>query len=436
VWDAVSGGNQLQNTVIEQVGGIKTNRIASVNGTAFSYDASGNLTGDGARALTYDAMNRLVSVSGLTPESYGYDAANRRVKTEAGGVVTHYIWEGGQVIAEYERGGAATPATGTRYYHRDRMSTRVITDGAGNVVGTMDHLPFGEEIGGSGEKGKHKFTTYERDGTGFDYAMNRHYLSAQGRFAQSDPLGIGAASLENPQSLNLYSYVQNNPVNFVDPTGLLIAFCDARVIGQTFIEGIGDAPVYLITCEIYGGGGGGGPIMPIEPPVGGGGVIVEPPPAPDCAKMLADLIVKAGKLVKEFGKYDPVADGKGGHTYYVKGQQRTTKPGGHFQEINDLQRGIRNDINKYIKACIDKDKNGGGGGGAPVPEWIEELATRPVDPPVIPRTPDNLPMPIPPPPRIPWWKEIFQPRMPSFILFPDLMKCIANPDACRKPERG
>jgi hypothetical protein len=52
-----------------------------------------------------------VSVSGLSSESYGYDAGNSRVKKMVGGVVTHYIWEGDQVIAEYERGGANTPAT-------------------------------------------------------------------------------------------------------------------------------------------------------------------------------------------------------------------------------------------------------------------------------------------------------------------------------------
>src|SRR5262249_5117181 len=157
----------------EQVGGIKTNRIASVNGTVFSYDARGNVTGDGARAYTYDAENRIVSVSGLSSESYSYGAGSRRGKKEAGGVVTHYIWAGDKVIAEYERGGGATPATGTRYYHQDRLSTRVITDIAGAVVGTTDHLPFGEEIGVSGAGEKHKFTTYERDGTGLDYAVNR-----------------------------------------------------------------------------------------------------------------------------------------------------------------------------------------------------------------------------------------------------------------------
>ena len=83
----------------------------------------------------------------------------------------------------------------------------------------MDHLPFGEEIGGSGEGEKHKFTTYERDETGLDYAVNRHYDPLQGRFNQIDPLGWGR-SLADPQSLNLYGYVRNDPVNSVDLTGL------------------------------------------------------------------------------------------------------------------------------------------------------------------------------------------------------------------------
>ncbi len=211
MWDAVSGGSQLQNTVIGQANGAPTNRIASVNGTAFSYDASGNVTNDGVRTYTYDAENRVVGVSGPAPESYGYDAANHRVKKEVGGVVTHYIWEGDQVIAEYKRGGGATQATGTRYYHQDRLSTRLITDGAGNVVGTTDHLPFGEEIGASGEGEKHKFTTYERDGTGLDYAVNRHYAPQLGRFKQPDPLGIGAASIEGLQAIGVRRRLRRTP---------------------------------------------------------------------------------------------------------------------------------------------------------------------------------------------------------------------------------
>jgi RHS repeat-associated protein len=188
--------------------------------------SSGNVTGDGARAYTCDAENRIVSVGGLSSESYSYDAKNHQVKKVVGGVVTHYIWEGDQVIAEYERGGGDTSATGTRYYHQDRLSTRIITGNAGAVVGTTDQLPFGEEIGVSGAGEKHKFTSYERDGA-LDYAVNRHYDPQQGRFNQVDPLGIGASSLADPQSLNLYAYSANDPVNYADPSGA--AFTPASV---------------------------------------------------------------------------------------------------------------------------------------------------------------------------------------------------------------
>jgi RHS repeat-associated protein len=239
VWDAVSGGNLLQNTVISKVGEIKTNRIESVNATAFNYDASGNVTNDGVRTYTYDAVNRIVSASEPSSESYRYDAGNRRVKKVAGGVVTHYIWEGNQVIAKYEHGGSSESATGTRYYHPDCLSTRVITDGAGNVKGTMDHLPFGEETGGSDERDKRKFTTYEQDGTGLYYAVNRFYSPQHGRFAQVDPLGMGATDPTNPQSLNMYSYVLNDPANLTDPSGLVIPII--IIIASAAIGGLSSA---------------------------------------------------------------------------------------------------------------------------------------------------------------------------------------------------
>ena len=50
--------------------------------------------------------------------------------------------------------------------------------------------------------------------------MNRHYSSAQGRFTQVDPIGMSATQLEDPQSLNLYAYCGNDPINQTDPSGL------------------------------------------------------------------------------------------------------------------------------------------------------------------------------------------------------------------------
>jgi RHS repeat-associated protein len=64
-----------------------------------------------------------------------------------------------------------------------------------------------------------KFTSYERDANGTDEAMFRRYNRWHSRFDQPDP--YDGYDLTDPQSFNRYSYVQNDPVNFVDPSGLL-----------------------------------------------------------------------------------------------------------------------------------------------------------------------------------------------------------------------
>jgi RHS repeat-associated protein len=96
----------------------------------------------------------------------------------------------------------------------------MITDAGGNMRGTMSHRPFGEDLGSSGETEKHRFTTYERDSeTGTDYAINRQYSTTTGRFMRPDPV---FGSISNPQSLNRYAYSVNDPINLVDPDGLIV----------------------------------------------------------------------------------------------------------------------------------------------------------------------------------------------------------------------
>jgi RHS repeat-associated protein len=100
--------------------------------------------------------------------------------------------------------------------------------GALNAVKRHDYLPFGEELyagtggrtttqGYTGDSVRQKFTSQERDNeTGLDYMHARYFASAQGRFSSADTV---AGSIANPQTLNLYAYVQNNPLAFSDPTG-------------------------------------------------------------------------------------------------------------------------------------------------------------------------------------------------------------------------
>jgi RHS repeat-associated protein len=235
MWDAISGGNQLQNIAIATTGGVANNRIANVNGVTYSYDASGNCTGDGAHSYAYDGEGRQASVDSGATTSSAYDSANRRLKKIAGGATTHYVWEGAQVIAEYNgstgaliseyvyagsRMVARDQGGVLRYFHQDRLSTRLITDASGTVVGTEDHLPFGQDAGTTGETEKHRFTSYERDAeSGTDYAINRQYSSPAGRFSGPDPFS-GSYDLFDPQSLNRYAYAQNDGVNFTDSLGL------------------------------------------------------------------------------------------------------------------------------------------------------------------------------------------------------------------------
>jgi RHS repeat-associated protein len=93
-----------------------------------------------------------------------------------------------------------------------------MTDSSGNVIGEQGHYPFGEQCYAQSTTTKWQFTSYERDAeSGNDYATFRYDVNRLGRFASPDLL---AGSVADPQSLNRYAYVLNDPVNFVDPLGL------------------------------------------------------------------------------------------------------------------------------------------------------------------------------------------------------------------------
>lgn len=73
-----------------------------------------------------------------------------------------------------------------------------------------------------------KFTGKERDTeTGLDFFQARYMSAAQGRFTSPDPLGNFVANAADPQTWNLYAYARNNPLVFVDPTGLACVYAGA-----------------------------------------------------------------------------------------------------------------------------------------------------------------------------------------------------------------
>ncbi len=147
--------------------------------------------------------------------------------------MTHYVWEGGKVLGEYNGGTGALQVAywyvGVRLYKKtgtttqvflsDRLSGRLTLSNIGAVVGRQGHLPFGEDFAESGSQQKQHFTSYERDSeTGTDYAINRQYAQNMGRFLRTDPESK-SCDYKNPQSLNRYAYAKNDPVNRIDPDG-------------------------------------------------------------------------------------------------------------------------------------------------------------------------------------------------------------------------
>jgi hypothetical protein len=125
VWDATSGGLQIQSVTLQQQpgapAGVPSNRSTTITnggtGLTQTYDAAGNLIGDGVHTYQYDGENRIARVdAGTSNEAdYFYDANNCRVKktTSNNTYTTYCIWEGGQVIAEYSNARPVGPGTVT-----------------------------------------------------------------------------------------------------------------------------------------------------------------------------------------------------------------------------------------------------------------------------------------------------------------------------------
>jgi len=141
MWDATSGGNQIQSITLQQSGGAPTNQIASVTAGStvnYTYDAAGNVTNDGVHSYGYDSENRIVSVDGGSTASYSYDQQNRRYKKTIGSIVTHYVWQGSQVLAEHN---GSTGAVLIDYvYSGSRMIAKVAS---GSVVAHFDRASRG-----------------------------------------------------------------------------------------------------------------------------------------------------------------------------------------------------------------------------------------------------------------------------------------------------
>lgn len=166
----------------------------------------------------------------------------------------------GQLATELDPPGGVTD-TGSLYLTADHLgSTRAVTDASGGLKERWDYFPFGQTIPGGQVFGNRnlvagydtatgvtlEFTGKERDGeSGLDYFGARYFSGAQGRFTSPDwseePEPIPYADLADPQTLNLYSHVRNNPLAKADADGHC-PWCIGALIG-----GVGGAAGSVIS---------------------------------------------------------------------------------------------------------------------------------------------------------------------------------------------
>lgn len=218
-----------------------------INSSGFTYDAAGNLTNDGANSYTYDAEGNVLQVGPNGAQAqYVYDAQNHRAESIVGGITNEYGYDSaGDRVSTWPQPSdianegqiywdgmllAYRADDGTTYFeHPDWLgNTRMRTNYLGTVSATFKSLPFGDgngegnppiNEGGAADQDNIHFAGLDLDNeSDTDHALFRQYGNMQGRWMSPDPY-MGSYDFTNPQSLNRYSYVLNNPLTLTDPTG-------------------------------------------------------------------------------------------------------------------------------------------------------------------------------------------------------------------------
>ncbi len=211
--------------------------------SGYAYDAEGRVSGEGqyvvgsptytfnpATTYVYDADGSRVAKTGSSAIDY-IEFGGRQLARLSGGQWTDLIYGVSGLLAEVPGTQAGTPV----YRMVDNLGSVAGTlNSSGTLLSSLDYAPFGQIFAG-GTADPYVFTGKERDAeSGNDYFGARYYASTMGRFMSPDwsasPSGVPYADLRDPQSLNLYEYVRNNPLSRTDPNG---HWCVFGVIGST-----------------------------------------------------------------------------------------------------------------------------------------------------------------------------------------------------------
>lgn len=219
------------------------NRQTAFGSQSLTYDVDGNLTSDGINSYGWNARNQLVSITGPGLDAtFQYDGFGKRISKTIHGTTTSYLYDRGDVV-QVQVGGSVSAnmllglgvdevltrsdSSGTWALLTDALgSTVALTDSSGSIQTQHTYEPFGRTTtNGTLSDNPSQYTGRDNDGTGMYYYRARYYSPTLQRFISEDPIRFGGG-------VNFYSYVENDPINAIDPSGLTPYVCCRPLLGK------------------------------------------------------------------------------------------------------------------------------------------------------------------------------------------------------------
>lgn len=234
-------GNIIDNGRTHDV----ANRLLADNDYTFNYDLNGNLTRKQHRVTgaltvyTWNVRNQLAKVDRYSdavapiPNKtliFAYDSFGRRVSKTEDGVLERYVYDGNNLIGSLNNVGAtqdfitfgpgidrpigSISGSESKYYYANHQRSVMTIANDVNVINQYSYDPFGVTNAKGDLSDKIRYAGREQDHDELYFNRYRYYDTAIRRFISEDPLGVKGG-------INLYAYVGNNPINYIDPFGLI-----------------------------------------------------------------------------------------------------------------------------------------------------------------------------------------------------------------------